>query len=795
MKIKTINIHALRGIPDLELQLDGKSLLLRGENGTGKSSIVDAIEYFFTGKIPYLEGTKGLSLQRHGPHVNFEPDDVNVELTFNPGNIHLSRTFADIPSSPDQFKHYFQITQKGTFILRRSQILTFIMSKPADRFRAIGSIIGVESLDEIEIEMMRVRDKLKGDIDSSKKKIGGLISNLSTITGTNITKDEDVLPALNEILQEANLPVIKSLEDIANHAEQMLKTIKKAENKDRIKMLNEVIETTKTELIPEEVISEIDDLNNKVKHLLQEDVKFELSIANLLKSGQKVIEKEEIDICPLCEQRIDRERLLVKIEKRLIILRDLSDKASEIRTLSVPLITKLNEMTNKFETVISKIESFPELAKEKNSITEKINFLNEILSLIASAKDLKNEIPVRVFDQQKNEINEVWHLISTECNQLLDTIGLTEDEIKVLDIVRLIEQAKSKTTELSRVRTELKVYQNRFDVADKIYSTFSNTKKAKIQDIYDSIQENIQSFYSMLHPNEPHKNIELTVALGRRASTDLRMESFGREGEDPRALTSEGHLDSLGLCIFLDFIKKFNEQCSLTVLDDVVSTVDAKHRENICKLLFEEFRDKQLIITTHDRVWYEQLRASQRAYRIDGKFKNFIIANWNVQTGPNIKPYKIRWDRIQEKIDHSDITGAGNEGRQYLEWVLEKICEIVEAPVPFKSSGRYEVWNLLMPARTRLENLIKEDEFKSEVFKAFQNLEVTMIMGNLLSHNNLLAEEVSIEEVKRFCEKVHDLHNIFLCPNCKHILGYYSKLKIMRCSNTNCNDPIEVKTK
>ena len=152
MKIKTINIHALRGIPDLELQLDGKSLLLRGENGTGKSSIVDAIEYFFTGKIPHLEGTKGLSLQRHGPHVNFEPDDVNVELTFNPGNIHLSRTFADIPSSPDQFKHYFQITQKGTFILRRSQILTFIMSKPADRFRAIGSIIGVESLDEIEIE-------------------------------------------------------------------------------------------------------------------------------------------------------------------------------------------------------------------------------------------------------------------------------------------------------------------------------------------------------------------------------------------------------------------------------------------------------------------------------------------------------------------------------------------------------------------------------------------------------------------------------------------------------------------
>jgi recombinational DNA repair ATPase RecF len=50
VKIKTINIHAFRGIPDLELQLDGKNLLLRGENGTGKSSIVEAIEFFFTGR-------------------------------------------------------------------------------------------------------------------------------------------------------------------------------------------------------------------------------------------------------------------------------------------------------------------------------------------------------------------------------------------------------------------------------------------------------------------------------------------------------------------------------------------------------------------------------------------------------------------------------------------------------------------------------------------------------------------------------------------------------------------------
>jgi DNA repair exonuclease SbcCD ATPase subunit len=795
VKIKTINIHAFRGIPDLELQLDGKNLLLRGENGTGKSSIVEAIEFFFTGKISHLEGIKGLSSQRHGPHVNFEPNDVNVELTFDPGDVSLNRTFAVSPSHPEQFEDYFQITRSGTFIMRRSQILTFIMSKPADRFRAIGSIIGVDPLDEIELKMMRVRDDLKGEIKSKEEKIDGLINDLSTIIEKDITKIEEVLPTLNEMLQESDLPIIKSLEDVDKHAEEMLKAVKKTETIDKIEVLNKILGTTKTELIAKEIIDELNDLNNKVKHLLQEDSRSELSVVDLLESGRKVIEEEETDICPLCEQKIDREKLLAKIDDRLKILRDLSEKASEVRTMSVPVINKLNGTVDEFKTTISKIELFPELAEEKSKIIEKIAFLNEFVSHITSAKDLKNEIEVQGFNQQKNEINEIWSSLSTKCGQLLNAIGLTEAEKKVLGVARLIEQARSKATELSRVRTELEMCQNHFDLAEKIYSTFSEIKKAKIQEIYNSIQGNVQRFYSILHPNELHKNIELTVALGRRASTELKMESFGREGEDPRALTSEGHLDSLGLCIFLGFVKKFNEGCALLVLDDVVSTVDAKHRENICKLLLEEFRDNQLIITTHDGVWYEQLRAFQRACGIAGNFKNLIVTNWHVESGPTITPYKIRWARIQEKIDSGDKHGAGNDGRQYLEWLLKHICEVTNASVPVNDWQGGMVNGILPHAKKRLKNLIEEGEFKEKIFEAFKHLESTIIMGNLLSHNNMLAEEVSIEEVKRFCEAVHNLRNAFLCPNCENFIGYYRDLKIIRCSNPRCENPMEVKTK
>jgi len=260
--------------------------------------------------------------------------------------------------------------------------------------------------------------------------------------------------------------------------------------------------------------------------------------------------------------------------------------------------------------------------------------------------------------------------------------------------------------------------------------------------------------------------------------------------------TSEGHLDSLGLCIFLAFVKKFNKDCSLIILDDVVTTVDSKHRSHICKLLIEEFQEKQMIITTHDNLWYEQLRSHQIAYDVTGNFKNLVITGWDISSGPNIRPYKPRWVKIQEKISSSDKVGAGNEGRQYLEWLLETICEITAAPVPFKKSGRYEIGDLLPHAKKRLLNdLLRDEDFKCKIGEAFRRLESNIILGNILSHNNLLSEETSINEVKLFCEAIDGIYSLFLCNSCGKMLRYYQDIKVLRCSNPRCPDPLEIRTK
>jgi DNA repair exonuclease SbcCD ATPase subunit len=55
VKIKNISISGIRGIKgELSLPLSEKSILIYGDNGTGKSSISDALEWYFTERVNHL---------------------------------------------------------------------------------------------------------------------------------------------------------------------------------------------------------------------------------------------------------------------------------------------------------------------------------------------------------------------------------------------------------------------------------------------------------------------------------------------------------------------------------------------------------------------------------------------------------------------------------------------------------------------------------------------------------------------------------------------------------------------
>lgn len=792
MKIKSIKIEAFRGIPHLDRDIKGKSLIIHGENGTGKSSIIDAIEFFFTGKVSHLSRSFS-TVRNQGKHVKFLPEDVKISLEMNPGSCLLERTINSAPSCPKPLEDYFKLAENGKFILRRSQILEFINSTPAERYKFIGKIIDIEELEKIEKALKGAKDKIQKAFDNENESITEIKEKIQLILEEE-TYTDDILPVLNTLLIKEGFTALKSIDEIDEYVKKLEENIKSPDY-DKLYTLNDIQKKIdKINSLDENIVHLFEETNNLKDEIIKNHNLADLSLIELLKKSKNIIDAKT-NSCPVCENSIEGEKVLEQIDVRLKELEILKGKEKE-------LTDSLKEINEYFRSIYSNLGEI----KEKMSLFEDFSGLeNIIIDEQESISSLSQEINSDSFINGKSNLEDYTKLRSSQEQFLLKIVeksnGLerqlkpSKKDEKVSDICEKLLETNKNIKKLNNSNQILSKIEKELKTTTKLHEKFLEVRKRKIQELYDAIEEDIQNFYNILHPNELHENIKLNIDTSRRASTNLRMTIFGIEDEDPRALNSEGHLDSLGLCIFLALFKNFNKDFPIMALDDVVSTMDSQHRGNVCNLLFEEFGDKQLIITTHDDIWFEQLKAAQRAYGMEGKFENIRIIGWDLESGLEIRPYKPRWKKIEEKIDDGDKNCAGNEGRRYLEWLLQDICTNSKAKVMMNPSGRFEINDLFDPAKQRLEKLIKDEEFKKNVSQSFKNLKKTIIMGNLLSHENLMAGNVSIDEVRRFCESVHEIHELMLCNECGNPLKYNKEFKIFRCSGKKCLNPLEIKAK
>jgi ABC-type iron transport system FetAB ATPase subunit len=80
MRVLELEIHNIRGIPNLSLQPKGKNFVIWGPNGSGKSAVVDAIDFLLTGRVSRLtgKGTGGITLSKYGPHIDHKSEEALV---------------------------------------------------------------------------------------------------------------------------------------------------------------------------------------------------------------------------------------------------------------------------------------------------------------------------------------------------------------------------------------------------------------------------------------------------------------------------------------------------------------------------------------------------------------------------------------------------------------------------------------------------------------------------------------------------------------------------------------------
>ena len=96
MRIKSLDLAWFRGAADpVTLDLNCKSMVVYGNNGSGKSSFVDAVEYVLnSGRIEHLKREYSISHQANGIPNTHKPktsqtalqikfeDDSDIQITF-----------------------------------------------------------------------------------------------------------------------------------------------------------------------------------------------------------------------------------------------------------------------------------------------------------------------------------------------------------------------------------------------------------------------------------------------------------------------------------------------------------------------------------------------------------------------------------------------------------------------------------------------------------------------------------------------------------------------------------------
>ena len=211
MKILNLEINNIRGIRHFERDFQGKNVIILGDNGTGKSSVLDAIDFLLTGDISRLggEGTSGISLKRHGIHV----DSVNfpslgtvkaiVQFEGHSQPICISRSMKEPEklTCPDEVKTHLrtvsQLAEQGQHMLTRRQMLQFISVTPQKRANQIEALLNLGAVRDTRSNLVRSRNTAKRLRDEVNATLESSQSDLASVFSLGRFESDTLLNAIN----------------------------------------------------------------------------------------------------------------------------------------------------------------------------------------------------------------------------------------------------------------------------------------------------------------------------------------------------------------------------------------------------------------------------------------------------------------------------------------------------------------------------------------------------------------------------------------------------------------------
>lgn len=790
MRILEIEITKFRGIQHLHLKPDSKNCVIWGPNGSGKSAVVDAVDFLLTGKVLRLtgKGTEGINLKKHAPHIDCDAKDSKIraviQLKDKESPIEIERCVSHPNNlicdeqNETMLQPMLAFAARGQHILTRREILRFITSEAGTRSTDIQDLLNLSEIEEVRKSLVKVKGEYDRDCKASLQVIKKMeIAVCLVIDKTSLNQNE-LLEFINnnrKILNGKSLEKFdsKNLKSELSPPKLPAKSQFNTVSVERdIENINKVMDSQNLESLNEanrELQALIGVINNDPTRLRA------LSLQQLTKMGLELV--DETGDCPLCDSSWKPEELRTHLENRLLKAKDAKETQEKIEKLAAKLEDNAISVINNLKNLQSVAEKtgvdYTALEIWINKLEIFCASLTDPLNNYPSA-DLKNDTLTNFFASEKwtSTCSEISDYVKKQQTPSISTEQIAWDELtRLTESLGSLENAQEehKTADLLARRSVI------------LLNSFQTARDSVLEELYSKIQNRFIALYKKIH-NHDEETFN-AVFEQTEAKLNIDVDFHGRGFHPPHALHSEGHQDTMGLCLYLTLAEHLTEKImDLIILDDVVMSVDADHRRDICDLFSTEFPDKQFIITTHDRTWANQLKA-RGVVNSKGSFEFY---NWKIQTGPQINSETDLWKKIEEDFQSNNIPEAAGKLRRASEEYFSMVCESIAAKVPYKSNFRWELSDLIPGALTQFNDLIKKGK---DAANSWNNTKKVDELNNLESVKGQIVKRTDIErwvindsvhynswsdltanDFKPIVEAFHDLFDVFGCGKCESIL-------------------------
>lgn len=291
--------------------------------------------------------------------------------------------------------------------------------------------------------------------------------------------------------------------------------------------------------------------------------------------------------------------------------------------------------------------------------------------------------------------------LSASLQSLAGTVKAKPDQTATLAAQTFLTTAQIRLDDYRSAMRKEKAAKNAAAAAKTAYDTYCSVFEKSLHTLYEQVQDDFSTYYRELNGDDETKfTAKLTPS---ESKLDLEVNFYERGLFPPGAYHSEGHQDGMGVCLYLALMKRlFGKRFSLALLDDVVMSVDSGHRYEFCKLLKKHFPETQFIITTHDRLWAEQMKS---AGLVTSK-TSVAFHSWTIDTGPLVESNEEIWVEIDQALAKGRVEIAAAALRHHLEYVSRHVADQLGASPPFRADGDYELGELLPSVLSRMDRLL-----------------------------------------------------------------------------------------